>query len=294
MEDLRDRVAVVTGGGSGIGRGIVLALAEVGCHVVVADVEPAAAEGVATEAAARGVRSLALRTDVTQLAQVDALADRAWGAMGRVDLLFNNAGVGSTSPLLDASENDMKWLFAVNVFGVWNGCAVFGHRFAAQDTPADIVNTGSEHSLGVPHVLAGFYTATKHAVLGLSDVLRREVPPHVRVHVLCPGIVQSGFWNSGRNRPDAFGGALEAPAGFKAIQDRGMDAGEIGRRAVAGVRRGDFYIVTHPHARTFADERHREITAAFDAQAPRQPGDERWDVNRIVAEVAGHLVPETE
>jgi NAD(P)-dependent dehydrogenase (short-subunit alcohol dehydrogenase family) len=291
MEDLRDKVAVVTGGASGIGRGIAMALADQGCHVVVADVEMAPATAVADELQARGVRASARRTDVTSLADVEALAADAWRTFGHVDLVFNNAGVGATSPLLDADETDMKWLFAVNVFGVWNGCKVFGRRFVEQGTPAHIVNTGSEHSLGVPHLLAGFYTATKHAVLALSDVLRGEVPPHVCVHVFCPGIVQSDFWNAGRNRPAEYGGARQTPGQFKAIQDRGMDPLEIGRRAVEGVRRGDFYVVTHPHARAFADERHREIVEAFEAQAPRGPDDDRWDVNRIVAEVAADLAP---
>lgn len=285
MEDLHDKVAVVTGGASGIGRGLALALAEQGCHVVVADVEPEPAEAVCEEVRERGVRALAHRTDVTRLAEVEGLADAAWTAFDHVDLVFNNAGVGATSALLDATDDDLRWIFAVNVFGVWYGCAVFGRRFVAQGTPAHVVNTGSEHSLGVPHLLAGFYTASKHAVLALSDVLRREAPPGLSVHVLCPGIVQSGFWNAGRNRPAPYGGPREAPPPLEAIQRRGMDALEIGRRAVAGVRRGDFYVVTHPHARAFADERHREIVAAFEAQAPRAAGDERWDVNRIVAEV---------
>jgi len=291
MEDPRDAVAVVTGGGSGIGRGIALALADDGCHVVVADVEAEAAAAVADEVRARGVRALAHRTDVTSLAEVERLADATWAEFGHAELLFNNAGVGRTAALLDGTDADLRWIFDVNVFGLWYGCQVFGRRFAEQERPSHIVNTGSEHSLGVPHLLAGFYTASKHAVLALSDVLRREAPPHVHVHVFCPGIVQSGFWNAARNRPAAFGGAEEAAPQMKAIQDRGMDALDIGRRAVDGVRRGEFLIVTHPHARAFADERYREIADAFERQAPRTEGDERWDVNRIVGEVFTDLVP---
>ena len=117
----------------------------------------------------------------------------------------------------------------VNLIGVWHGCAVFGRRFVDQGTPAHIVNTGSEHSLGVPHLRAGAYTASKHAVLGLSDVLRRELPDHVKVSVLCPGIVPSRLAEAARNRPERFGGPLEPDDGPAMPADTGIPADEVGR-----------------------------------------------------------------
>jgi NAD(P)-dependent dehydrogenase (short-subunit alcohol dehydrogenase family) len=278
---VRNKVAVVTGGASGIGRAIGLALAEKGAHVVVADVE----ESRARQIAERGVRAIAAPCDVTKEDSVEALAECAWNEFGGVDLLFNNAGVSAGSWLLDSSSKDLEWLFAVNVFGVWYGCKSFGRRFRDRGTPAWIVNTGSEHSLGLPHIQAGFYTATKHAVLGLSDVLRSELPPHVGVSILCPGVVKTDFWNASRNRPAKLGGPCEPAAEIKAIMDRGKDALEIGRQAVAGVERGDFYIVTHPHARRYAEKRYSEVLEAFDAQAPYREGEERFDVTTIALEV---------
>lgn len=282
---LRDKVAVVTGGASGIGRAIGLALAEKGTHVIVADVERGRADEVAKEIAALGVKSVGLACNVAREESVEALAEEAWKWFGSVDLLFNNAGVSGGTWLLESSAKDLRWLFEVNVFGVWYGCKAFGRRFKEQGTEAWIVNTGSEHSLGLPHIQAGFYTATKHAVLGLSDVLRSELPPHIGVSILCPGVVRTDFWNASRNRPVEHGGPAEAPKEIRAIMERGKDALEIGRQAVAGVERGDFYIVTHPHARTYVEKRSAEILAAFDAQAPFREGEERYDVTTIALEV---------
>jgi NAD(P)-dependent dehydrogenase (short-subunit alcohol dehydrogenase family) len=282
---LRDKVAVVTGGASGIGRAIGLALAEKGTHVIVADVERGRADSVAKEIAALGVKSIGLACNVAREESVEALAEEAWKRFGSVDLLFNNAGVSGGTWLLESSAKDLRWLFEVNVFGVWYGCKAFGRRFKDQGTEAWIVNTGSEHSLGMPHIQAGFYTATKHAVLGLSDVLRNELPPHIGVSILCPGVVRTDFWNASRNRPAEHGGPAEAPKEIRAIMERGKDALEIGRQAVAGVERGDFYIVTHPHARTYVEKRSAETLAAFDAQAPFREGEERYDVTTIALEV---------
>lgn len=285
MKPLRDKVAVITGGASGIGRAIGLVLAERGTHVVVADVEEPAAEAAAAEIASKGVRALAVGCDVANEDSVAALAERAWKEMGRVDLLFNNAGVAGGTQLLDSTRADLEWLFSVNVFGVWYGCKVFGRRFVEQGTPAHIVNTGSEHSLCLPHPGAGFYTASKHAVLGISDVLRRELPSHVGVSVLCPGVVKTRIWDADRNRPGSLGeAATGAPKEMvHAVIDSGKDALEIGRRAVEGVERGDFYIVTHSHVRDYVEARVQEIRAAFDAQAPRPAEDARYDMMRIIA-----------
>ncbi len=267
MKDFRDNVAVITGAASGIGRGIARALAAEGCHVVVADIELAPAERVADELAARGVRSLAAACDVTERAAVEALAERAWETFGRVDLLCNNAGVGVASLVAETRFSDVQWTFSVNVFGLWHGCSVFVPRFRQAGRPAHVLNTGSEHSLGIPHKGMGIYTASKHAVLGLSDVLRREVAgDDIGVSVLCPAAVRTEIWNAGRNRGERFGGPVQAPERFRELLAAGMDPDEVGRVALAGIRRGDFIIVTHPEVRTLAEERCRTVLGAFDAQ----------------------------
>jgi NAD(P)-dependent dehydrogenase (short-subunit alcohol dehydrogenase family) len=281
------KAAVVTGGGSGIGRSIALALARRNCRVVVADIEQASAAAVVREIEAMGGEAVAETCDTSSYDAVERLAERAWGTYGRIDLIFNNAGVSGGGPVLDARPQDVAWVMSVNFTGVWNGCAVFGKRFRDQTSESHIVITGSEHSIGMQHAGAGIYTASKHAVLGLSDVLRKELPSHIGVSILCPGLVQSNIWHSTRNRPADLGGPQD-PATLgrpKAILAEGMEPDEIGRRAVDGVERRDFFIFTHPHSQTAAKRRWEEIDAAFAAQAPYVPGSEKYDVNTVVQRV---------
>ena len=270
MKDLKGKVAVVTGGASGIGLGIGRALAAEGAQVIVADVEEGPARAAAEELAETGIRSLAVSCDVSDRASVEALADRAWNEFGRVDVLCNNAGVGVLSPVADTPPKDLEWVFSVNVLGVWNGCSVFVPRFRKSGGPAHILNTGSEHSLGIPFPGMGIYTATKHAVLALSDVMRRELESdRIGVSILCPGAVRTEIWNAGRNRPERFGGPQRSPEEFRNALASGMDPDEVGRLAVEGIRRGDFFILSHPQVRGIVEARYKELLAAFDAQAPR-------------------------
>jgi NAD(P)-dependent dehydrogenase (short-subunit alcohol dehydrogenase family) len=270
--EIAGKVAVVTGGASGIGRGIGRALAARGADVVVADVDAARAAEVAAELARAGVRSIGAACDVTERASVEALADSAWTAFGRVDVLCNNAGVGTLAPVTDTPLRDAEWLFAVNVWGVIHGCQVFVPRFLAAGRPAHVLNTGSEHSVGIPFPGMGIYTATKHAVLALSDVLRRELESQgVGVSILCPGVVRTEIWNAGRSRPERFGGRQESPPEFATFLDSGMDPDEVGRIAVAGIEAGDFFIMSHPEVRAVAEARCRDVLAAFDLADRRIP-----------------------
>jgi len=294
MQQLDGKTAVVTGGASGIGRGIGLALAAKGVSVVVADIEAARARATADEIGAAGVRTLAATCDVANLAEVEKLAELAFSEFGHVDLLFNNAGVSGGGLLIDSSAEDLAWLFSVNVYGCWNGCSVFGRRFCEQGTAAHICNTGSEHSLGRPHLRAGIYTATKHAVLGLSDVLRGELPDFIGVSILCPGVVKSDIWDAARNKPGneerAGGEAGTDPERefARALVAHGKDPLEIGRIAVEGVERGDFYIPTHPHSRMYVESRYREMLAAFDKLPPLTEAEKRFDVTTIARELLAH------
>jgi NAD(P)-dependent dehydrogenase (short-subunit alcohol dehydrogenase family) len=233
------------------------------------------------------VRAVAVGCDVTERSSVEALADRAWTEFGHVDVLVNNAGVLPPRALLiDIDERDARWVLDVNVVGVVLGCAVFGRRFVDQATPAHIVNTGSENSLGVPHTNAAVYTASKHAVLGLSDVLRRELPDFVGVSILCPGIVASEIASASRNRHERYGGPLHVTPRTPA-PGVGLRPDEVGARVVEAVERGDFYIVTHPPVVELAEERWQEISRAFASQAPRFDGDERLDTRAVVRGLPG-------
>ena len=271
--EIAGKVAVVTGGASGIGRGIGRALAARGVDVVVADVDAQRAAEVAAELARAGVRTLGVACDVTERAAVEALAERAWSAFGRVDVLCNNAGVGTLAAITETPLRDAEWLFAVNVWGVIHGCQVFVPRFVAAGRPAHVLNTGSEHSVGIPFPGMGIYTATKHAVLALSDVLRRELEPQgIGVSILCPGVVRTQIWNAGRSRPDRFGGRQESPAEFASFLESGMDPDEVGRIAVDGIAAGDFFIMSHPEVRAVAEARCQDVIASFDVADRRRGG----------------------
>ncbi len=287
--DLNGKSAVVTGGGNGIGKALCLALASEGVNVAVADIDAAAASAAADEVRGAGVEAIGVATDVTDDNAVNALSEAAWRAFGSVDILVNNAGVmHPTAPLAATSAADFEWVFAVNVRGAMNGIRAFLPRFIASGHESRVVSTASEHALGVPHVGGGLYTASKHALLGLSDVLRREVPEHVKVSVLCPGIVASTLWRATERRQSAYGGSVRAPEAAGAFMDQvGMPAEEVAARAVEGIRNGDFYIVTHPHAVGIAQARWTELEAAFAAQAPRREGDARYDIEPIMRQILG-------
>ncbi|MGI9615316.1 MAG: SDR family NAD(P)-dependent oxidoreductase [Acidimicrobiales bacterium] len=264
---LEGKIAVVTGAGSGIGRGIARALASEGAAVVVADVDLEAAETVVAELVGGGAEAVATRCDVTDRGAVEAMAELAWGTFGRVDLVFNNAGiVGEPAPCIEIDETAARAILDVNLVGVWHGCAVFGPRLIAQGGPAHIVNTASENGLAAPVLGRAFYTASKHAVLGLSDVLRQELPDPIVVSVLCPGIVASKMTGmDGEENPPV-----------------GLGADEVGRRAVAGALAGEFYIVTHAPVAQYVEERATEIAAAFERQAPRFDGDGYLDTRALL------------
>jgi NAD(P)-dependent dehydrogenase (short-subunit alcohol dehydrogenase family) len=276
---LKDKVAVITGGASGIGFAIAKHLAQAGAHVMIADIEADKAAAAAAQLAGIGVRTTSRRCDVTNRTSVEELAEQAWQEFGRVDVIVNNAGViGRMGPAIDAREEDVRWVTEVNYFGVWYGCSAFGRRFIQQGTPARLVITGSENSLSGVHPMAAAYTASKHALLGLAEVLRMELPDFIRVQILCPGMVQTQLGGAARNRPERFGG----PVVSERAPSPGMSADEVGERTVKGIERGDFYIVTHAHDIELIERRYNELRLAFEQQAPRYPGDDQYDVMKLM------------
>lgn len=278
---LTDTAAVVTGGASGIGAGIARALAERGCRIMLADIDTGAAEEVAASLRERGAEAKVMACDVSDYASVEALADAAWSAFGSVHMIFNNAGVMSSAPVIDADPREVHWIIDTNLKGVWNGCSVFGKRFRAQRLPACIAITASEHSLGVPHLGGGIYTASKHAVLGMADVMRQELPDFITVSLTFPGMVRTRIYEATRSSPIG-----PAPENVRAFGERamayGMDPLEVGRRAVQGVEQGEFMVMTHPHVRAIAEKRWQAVDAAF-ARAPAIDNPEQYEVEAVMA-----------
>jgi NAD(P)-dependent dehydrogenase (short-subunit alcohol dehydrogenase family) len=202
MQELRGRVAVVTGSGSGIGEGIAREAARAGMRVIAADIELSAVERVAKEIIEQGGEAIGVHCDVTRRADLDALADAAWSRFGGCHLLCNNAGVLVRGPLQSMSDADWRWVLEVNLFGVVNGIQAFVPRLIAQRERAHVVNTASVAGLCIlpEH---GVYGASKFAVVALSESLRADLAPHgIGVSVLCPGGVVTRIQESDRNRPD--------------------------------------------------------------------------------------------
>ncbi len=268
MDQLEGRVAVVTGGGSGIGRGIASACADAGMRIVIADIEVAAAERVANELREGGAEAIAVRTDVTDRAALDALADAAYEAFGEVNLLCNNAGVISVGEIASTTPGDWEWLFSVNVFGVVHGAQAFVPRMREQDGEAHIVNTGSLASVSITRAVdVGVYCATKHAVLGLSETLRNELKDDgIGVSILCPGGVATQLFAADRNLPEELRGRVTPPVRERDDVER-MQPREVGERVVRAVRENRFWIITHPEFRRMIERRTQRLLDAFDEAA---------------------------
>jgi NAD(P)-dependent dehydrogenase (short-subunit alcohol dehydrogenase family) len=270
MESFAGKTAVVTGGGSGIGRGLCLAFAREGANVVVADIEQDAAESVAAEARESGVRAIAVRTDVADAASVAQLADRAYAEFGDVNVLCNNAGVLVFKWFGDTTEADWDWVLAVNLKGVVNGLLAFLPRMRASTGERHIVNTASMAGLvGFSQLPLAAYTTSKFAVVGLSEALRGEVAKDgIGVSVLCPGGVRTRIAQADRNRQEAFGGP-SAPAlpemGGGSGGFVGLEPEAVADLVLAGIRANRLYIQTHPENEGPIDQRMKDLLGSFEA-----------------------------
>jgi NAD(P)-dependent dehydrogenase (short-subunit alcohol dehydrogenase family) len=262
----RGSTAVVTGGGSGIGRGMALAFARRGLNVVLADIDAAAGRGVAAEIGELGGAAVAVRTDVTDSSSVEALATASYERFGSVELLCNNAGVLLFRSMVKATIEDWQWVLSVNLWGVVNGLQAFLPRMLAQSNPRHIVNTASISGLVTHEALpVGLYNTSKFAVVGLSEALAGELRGSgIGVSILCPGDVRTRITDAGRNRPEALGGPVHASPKVAAAMDQAMDPGAVAEIVVAAVEADELYVHTHASNRKPVEQRHHRIEAAFD------------------------------
>ena len=277
MRELDGKVAVVTGGGSGIGAALARAFAAQGMDVVVADIEAGAAEKVAAELRLSGRRALAVQTDVSVPESVAALAERTYAELGACHVLCNNAGVLLMGALETRTAADWEWVLGVNLWGVIHGVLAFVPRMLAQPGEKQIVNTGSLAGLlAAPGV--GVYGTAKFGVVGLSEHLRLDLARHgIGVSVVCPGGVQTKILHSERNRPSALGRSkisredIELVLGTAAVHPDEMQPPEaIAAAVLEGIRANDAFIVTHAHYRGAVEARHAELMRAFDKADARK------------------------
>jgi NAD(P)-dependent dehydrogenase (short-subunit alcohol dehydrogenase family) len=235
--------------------------------VVVADIEGETASSVAAEARVLGARALATTTDVSDYAAVRRLADDSYDEFGRVDVLCNNAGVLLFGETTTTTPEDWQWVLSVNVMGVVHGIQAFVPRMVGQGA-GHIVNTVSVASLGGAKGSA-VYSASKNAVLAISETLREELVEHgIGVTALCPASIASRILDAQRNRPPSYGRRAAEPYGTDV--SFGIDPMHVARRAVQAIRDNDLYVFVLPEVwsrrvRARADERCAQLSAAIDA-----------------------------
>ena len=237
------KVAVITGAASGIGAGLAKQAVARGMKVVLADRDQAGLDQVAREL---GDQALAIVTDVTSQASLDALADKAYAAFGQVDLLFNNAGVLTTGNCWEISDAKWQQAWQVNVNGIVNGLRAFVPRLIKAERAARIINTASVGGF-LPSPLMAPYSATKFAVVALTESLANElaaVAPQIQVSLLAPGPVKTAIF---RETPS------EASAQFHGLMthmldENGLSSDEFASRVFAAVDRGEYWIVPQPEA----------------------------------------------
>jgi NAD(P)-dependent dehydrogenase (short-subunit alcohol dehydrogenase family) len=263
LSDLNGKVAVVTGGAAGIGRGLVEALLDEGARVVIADIEQPVLDATVAELSGRG-EVTGIATDVSDAAAVEALADTVYAKYGVCHLLFNNAGVTSGGGGLpwEQEPNDWKWCFSVNVFGVANGVLAFVPRMIASGEPGVVVNTSSGDGGIAPVPYASVYAASKAAISCFTEALAHQLADNgtnLRAAVFYPsgGMLDTGLWTAQRNRPAELARQRERGAGpvptFADFRERLaamghnvdlMDLNELGRFVVQGVKDGR-YVIGH-------------------------------------------------
>ena len=243
--ELKGRTAVVTGGGSGIGRALALAFAREGMQVALADLDEAGMTEVAGAIRGQGSEALAVRTDVADLGSVQALADRVWAAFGRVHVLCNNAGVSTWGGIETATHRDWQWVLGVNLWGVIHGLEAFLPRMIAQKEPAHVVNTASMAGLIASQGL-GVYNTSKYAVVGLSETLAKDLRPYgIGVSVLCPMGVSTRIRTSERNRPPGLRNPTAPAAEPVELIGRSLEPEAVAGMVLDAIRGNRLYVITH-------------------------------------------------
>ena len=265
--DLQERIAVITGGASGIGRATALAMARAGADVVLADVNDRRLEEVRAEIATIGRRVLAMHCDVAHDADVQALARVAEAEVGPVDLLMNNAGVVLRGALEHIELADWDWCLQINLYGVVRGIRAFLPGMI-QRRSGYIINTGSVAGLVALTGEGAPYIASKFGVVGLTEALALYARPFgIGVSLLCPGGVKTNLAETGRSIGMTPEREIAETAAAQTVQGGAeMEPAEIGQIVVDAVRDERFFILPDPIHAELVRRRAQDLNAFMAAR----------------------------
>ena len=253
MRELKSRVAVITGGGSGFGREIAILCGAAGMRVVLADIDVTGMDGTEVRLPPQ-TECLSVRCDVSNPQSVDDLANATYDRFGECGVLFNNAGVGTAGPAWTATLDDWTWTIGINLMGVVHGVRSFVPRMIEQGASGHVVNTASAAGLVAPPG-SSVYCASKFAVVGLTECLYHELRAAnlpIGVSLLCPAFVDTGISSSERNRPASLSAKNPLEEEYaarvkRAIKSGKLTAADVAAATIEAVKVDRFYVL--PHAR---------------------------------------------
>ena len=235
MSIFKDRVAVVTGAGSGIGRELALQLAGKGAHVVVTDIIQDRVDAVVAEISARGVKTAGYRVDHADLEDVTRFADDFFARWGNVDILCCNAGVGGGGRLEELTFDHWEWIMGVNLWGTVYMIQLFVPAMIKQKRGRILITASGAGLIGLPGMAP--YTASKFAMVGLAESLRGELYKHnIRVSALCPGVIKTNIVRDGRVLFKDNKGGTAQPVVTKFYDTFGTSPAVVARQGLSALR----------------------------------------------------------
>lgn len=269
MQELKGKVAVITGAAEGIGKAIAVAAAAEGMRLVLADISDALLNSTVQELRANGTEVIGVVTDVAKESDIQTLADQAYAQFGHVHLLVNNAGVAFAKSAWETTAKDWEWIMGINLYGITHALRIFIPRMLASDEVAHIVNTASVAGLIAEPALAA-YNVSKFGVVALSESLHHDLSlrkSKIGVSVLCPSWVKTRIIDAERNRKTE--DRIQADQLEKVSQKTGaainkaVEAGispqQVASDVITAVKANTFYILTHPETKAAVAIRSEDI-----------------------------------
>lgn len=282
MNDFENKVAVITGAASGIGRAMAEHCVQKGMKVVIADIEENALNQTKNDISTPDTNVLSVVTDVSKPDDTEALARKATESYGEVHLLFNSAGVVGGNSAWESTVNDWKWILGVNLWGPINCIRSFVPIMLSQKTECHIVNTSSISGLTNYHPDAPYHL-TKHGIIALSEQLYHDLAmrgANIKVSVLCPGPVNTKITDAERNRPDSLKNEYvqtqddqldHVKEEFLQMVKTGMPPGKVAEYVFKGIENDRFYILTHHELKFLAELRMNDILNERNPTLPPKP-----------------------